>query len=238
MKYFKEILLSVSSLAIGYGISSFSQKKNDIPYNFLSKNTTEKSSLIHTEFEKKISSSSKEEDAYLISKNMADTFKEIIKNMNEHQLNSYLTKAFPNTDLSRIQNKKEFAERLLEELSSSDNSSAFTIGTLTLSKNMESSTQSDNINQIYRNQQLFAHYDTLGKVTKSDQVFVKWTNQDTGEILLFTPQKVNDLSDQNWISYSPPNGWEAGNYEIEFYEFNDHLSQIAKGKYQIRQVLD
>lgn len=226
MKYLKEILLSISSLTVGYGIASFSQNKDAISDNSLSTNTTEKSSLIHNEFEKHISSSSNVKDAHLISKNMADSFKDIIKNMTEKQLNNYLTKAFPNTDLSRIQNKKEFAERLLEELSSPGSSSAFTVGTLTLSKNMESSKQSDNVNQIYKNQQLFAHYDTLGKITKSDQVFVKWINQDTGEILLFTPQKVNDLSDQNWISYSPPNGWEEGNYEIEFYQFNDHLSQI------------
>jgi hypothetical protein len=54
--------------------------------------------------------------------------------------------------------------------------------------------------EIYAKQPLYAHFDTFGKVPPNVQVMVRWTQRDTGEILLFTPRKVSE-NQQNWVSF-------------------------------------
>ena len=60
--------------------------------------------------------------------------------------------------------------------------------------------------EIYAKQPLYAHFDTFGKVPPNAQVMVRWTQRDTGEILLFTPRKVSE-NQQNWVSFYPVLGW-------------------------------
>ncbi|MFI8008817.1 hypothetical protein ACIF8R_01340 [Acinetobacter sp. ABJ_C4_1] len=156
----------------------------------------------------------------------------------EKELDYYLSKAFPLNDLTKIQDKKKFSERLLEELSTSSKNYENNLpGEIVVSRNLANNTQPENMNQIYKNQKITAHYDTFGKVTQTNQVFVKWTNQNTGEVLLFSPQKINENSNQNWVSYAPSEGWKPGTYAIEYYEMNDQLTPIAQTSYTINQVL-
>ncbi|MFL9507010.1 hypothetical protein ACKER8_15580 [Acinetobacter baumannii] len=178
-------------------------------------------------------------NGHVLSQVTIDKIKMVLDQMSDKEVAHYLSKAFPLDNFSSIQNKKQFSERLLEELSSEASISKEDMqGKITLSRNLSNNLQSENMSQIYKNQQIVAHYDTLGKLSKSDQVFVKWINKDSGEVLLFTPQPVNPQSDQNWVSFTPPDGWKPGEYAIQYYQVNDKLTPIAQADYTIGQVLD
>ena len=239
MKYLKEIFLSISCLTISYAMAFFSNKQDTPDTQTAIKSNELLSSVVTSD--RDTSFNFNKSAPHLLSGDLVKNAKQLIQDMPESQVVHYLTKAFPDTDLSHIQDKKGFSERLLEELSDINQpSSIYPTGLLSVSQSMDSSylTNSENIANFYKNQQIFAHYDTLGKTARSDQVFVKWINQDSGEVLLFTPQKINKYSDQNWVSYSPPDGWKPGHYAIEYYEFNDRLTPIAKTSYTIRHILD
>ena len=92
--------------------------------------------------------------------------------------------------------------------------------------------------QIYASQQLFAHFDTLGKVPNNDQVFIRWSNQSTGEVLFFMPQRVSVNQQQNWVSFNPAQGWEVGIYDVKYYLANDQLTAIAQTSFSIDQIID
>jgi len=92
--------------------------------------------------------------------------------------------------------------------------------------------------QVYAGQQLFAHFDTLGKTPNNEQVFVRWSNQSTGEVLFFMPQRISANREQNWVSFKPAKGWKAGSYDVKYYQLNDQLVPIAQTSFTIDQVID
>ncbi|WP_353167011.1 hypothetical protein [Acinetobacter sp.] len=218
------------------GFNSPSHSYNEIDSKILSENINKPIPKSHDDqFNALISQS----NGHVLSQATIEKIKMILNQMPEQEVENYLTKAFPLNDFSSIQNKKQFSGRLLEELSSEAIASKEDMqGKLVLSRNLSNNLQSENMSQIYKNQQIVAHYDTLGKLSKSDQVFVKWVNKDNGEVLLFTPQPVNPQSDQNWVSYAPPDGWKPGEYAIQYFQVDDKLTPIAQADYTIGQVLD
>lgn len=243
--YFKEILIGLIGFASGYGIALMnadggflnpSQPSKEIDSKTLNENINTMITKTEGDQFNALMSQSK---GHVLSQATLDKIKVVLSQMPEQEVEHYLSKAFPLSNFGSIQNKKQFAERLLEELSSEDIVSKEDVqGKLVLSRNLSNTLQSENLSQIYRNQQIVAHYDTLGKLSKNDQVFVKWVNKDSGEVLLFTPQPVNSQSDQNWVSYAPPDGWKPGEYAIQYYQVNDTLTPIAQADYTIAQVLD
>ncbi len=44
------------------------------------------------------------------------------------------------------------------------------------------------------------------RVPNDTQVMVRWTHSDSGEVLLFTPRKVSEQQQQNWVSFYPMTG--------------------------------
>lgn len=243
--YLKEILIGLCCFGTGYGIALMntddgfnnpSHSYNEIDSKILSENINK---LIPKSHDDQFNALISQSNGHVLSQATIEKIKMILNQMPEQEVENYLTKAFPLNDFSSIQNKKQFSGRLLEELSSEAIASKEDMqGKLVLSRNLSNNLQSENMSQIYKNQQIVAHYDTLGKLSKSDQVFVKWVNKDNGEVLLFTPQPVNPQSDQNWVSYAPPDGWKPGEYAIQYFQVDDKLTPIAQADYTIGQVLD
>ena len=118
----------------------------------------------------------------------------VIDSATTEQVNKYLEQSFPDYDLSNIQNKHVFAKRLVSEFVDTKNDpNEVLAGKATVSTQQQYSAGGVLPRQIYAGQQLFAHFDTLGKVPNNEQVFVRWSNQSTGEVLFFMPQLVRRL---------------------------------------------
>ncbi|USA52421.1 hypothetical protein NDN13_13200 [Acinetobacter sp. C32I] len=160
----------------------------------------------------------------------------IIEMASEQQVGDYLKKAFPKQDFSMIQNKKTFAQRTLEELSSKNDEQALS-GRLLLALTPVMPQLSEDLRQVHQFQEVFAHFDTMGQSPMDEQIFIRWLNRDTGEVLLFTPRRVTQNVTQNWVSTTPSNGWQAGTYDVKVYQMRDQLTPIAQASYQIVQVL-
>jgi hypothetical protein len=240
---YKEASIAIISLILGYIVAlsvgedsntnrETNQKENSLSNQWISK---EDSALINGQFSQVIDN----QKGYILPASTTSKVKQIIQEMPKAEVEQYLKRAFPKVDITKIEDKRKLSERLLEELSNNDSKSLTKLeGQLTLATTSKYPLQNTEVGQIYKNQQIFAHYDLRGNFNRSEQVFVKWTNQNTGEILLFTPQNVNEIAEQNWVSYSPPEGWQPGTYNIEYFQFNSDLTPIAKTSYTINQILD
>lgn len=178
-----------------------------------------------------------EQTGKLINQSNIIDIQKIVAKAPEQTINTYLKKAFPKADLSGIQDKKLFTNRLIDELSNSDIQAQNLAGQLAISTNTLMPRQSEDLNQVYKNQEIFAHFDTMGKFPLESQVFVRWTNRDTGEILLFTPTNINAATQQNWISFAPAQGWKPGQYDVKYYQLNNDLTPIAQSSFSIQQVI-
>ena len=243
--YLKEIFIGLTCFVSGYGIAFLniddgltnpSQLFKENHYNMVNKDANEDNNL---NYAKQFNTMVSQSEGHVLPSEAIGKIKIILDQIPDREVDRYLSKAFPLSDFTGISDKKKFSERLLEELSKdAHKDSANMPGKLIVSRNLNNNLQSENMDKIYKNQQIVAHYDTLGNLAKSDQVFVKWLNRDTGEILLFTPQPVNPQSDQNWVSYSPPAGWKPGNYAVEYYQVDDQLTPIAQTDYTITDVLN
>ena len=163
----------------------------------------------------------------------------IIDQATPEQIDKYLSQAFPDYDLSAIHNKREFAKRLVGEFvdAKNDPNEAMT-GQATVTAQQQYITNNVLPRQIYAGQQLFAHFDTLGKTPNNQQVFVRWSNQATGEVLFFMPQRISANREQNWVSFNPVKGWKMGTYDVKYYQLNDQLVPIAQTSFRIDQIID
>lgn len=161
----------------------------------------------------------------------------MLNNLPESKVNNYLEQAFPEQDFQNIKNKKLFAERLIEEMNQDKDESNSLSGKIFISMNETMSEHSNQLNDIHPNQHIYAHFDTFGKVPPNTQVFVKWLNQETQEVVLFSPKYIIENSSQNWVSAVPPNGWKSGTYSVKFYQMTDSLTPIAQSSYTIQSIL-
>lgn len=163
----------------------------------------------------------------------------VIDQATPEQIDKYLSQAFPDYDLSAIHNKREFAKRLVGEFvdAKNDPNEAMT-GQATVTAQQQYIANNVLPRQIYAGQQLFAHFDTLGKTPNNQQVFVRWSNQATGEVLFFMPQRISVNREQNWVSFNPVKGWKVGTYDVKYYQLNDQLVPIAQTSFRIDQIID
>ncbi|QER38375.1 hypothetical protein F2A31_01080 [Acinetobacter suaedae] len=171
-----------------------------------------------------------------LSEQQREQVSKIIENASEQQIDEYLNKAFPKQDFTAIQNKKLFAQRALEELSSHNDQQTLS-GRLVLGRTPVMPQISEDLSQIHSNQSVFAHFDTLGKFPADEQIFIRWLNRDTGEVLMFTPRKITQDVSQNWVSAAPPTGWQIGTYDVKVYQMHDQLKPIAQASYRIVEIL-
>lgn len=161
----------------------------------------------------------------------------LLNTVPEAQLSRYLTQAFPEQDLENIKNKKVFAQHLIQAFQQKDDLSNTLSGKVYFSTNPLMPHQALPLNNIHPQQYIYAHFDSFGKTPPNTQVFVKWMNDNTQQVILFTPKYIQNNTSQNWVSFLPPQGWELGKYTVTFYEMTDELNPIAQNSYHITQLM-
>lgn len=161
----------------------------------------------------------------------------LIQHASEQQLGQYLQQAFPDYRFDQIKNKQQFAQQMLNEFVQAKNDPQQQLaGQAYVTEQSQFDPHSVLPREIYVTQPLYAHFDTLGKVPTNAQVMVRWSQRDTGEILLFTPRKVSE-NQQNWVSFYPVAGWKPGHYDVKYYQMNDQMEPIAQTSFYIQNVI-
>lgn len=162
---------------------------------------------------------------------------EMVNKMPDYVLGQYVDKFMAKDASEVISDKRRFAERAVEELYKSNDNQPL-VGTVKLSKNPAMPSSSLDTATLNKNTKLFAHLDTDGKVPASAFVFVKWVNNQTGQVLLFEKKDIVANSNQNWVSFTPYEGWAVGSYDIRFYQFTSELQPVAQLTYNIYNVIE
>jgi len=161
----------------------------------------------------------------------------IVNNMPDYMLGQYVDKFMAKGASDAINDKRQFAKRAVEELYSKNDNQPL-VGNIKLSLSSEVPAASVSTAMLNKNAKLFAHLETLGRVPASPFVFVKWVNNQTGQVLLFEKKDIVANRNQNWVSFRPYDGWSAGSYDIRFYQFTSELQPIAQLTYDIYEVVD
>lgn len=231
------IIIAFMSFTLGYITSTFSSQapSHSQPTNQNQQNPTAESGFLSQlggEFDQVNSS-----NVVTLSQQNHNKILEILNNLPQSKIDTYLEQAFPEQNLDGIRDKKQFAERLIEEMNQDKDESKTLSGKVFISSNQSISGASAPLNEVHEQQFIYAHFDTYGKVPPNTQVFVKWINQDTQEIVLFSPKYIVENSQQNWVSAVPAKGWKPGKYDVKFYQMTDSLTPIAQSSYTIQSVL-
>lgn len=160
---------------------------------------------------------------------------EIVNQMPDYMLGQYVDKFMAKGASEVIGDKRRFAQRAVEELYKENDNQPLS-GSIKLSLDSSLPSISVDTSNLNKDAKLFAHLDTDGKVPASAFVFVKWVNNQTGQVLLFEKKDIVANSNQNWVSFKPYEGWTQGSYDIRFYQFTSELEPIAQLTYQIFEV--
>ena len=163
--------------------------------------------------------------------------KQLINNMPDYVLEQYVDK-FMAADASEvITDKRRFAERAIEELYTPNDTQQLA-GTAKVSFGYAMPETSANTSRVTKFAKMYAHLDTNGQVPANKYVFVKWINNQTGQVLLFEKKNISANSNQNWVSFIPSDGWQEGSYDVRFYQFDSELQPIAQTTYNVYEVID
>lgn len=162
---------------------------------------------------------------------------DIVNKMPDYMLEQYIDKFMTQGAGEALSDKRQFAQRAVEELYKKNDNQPL-VGDVKLSLTPVMPSVSMDTSTIEKNATIFAHLDTAGKVPASPFVFVKWVNNQTGQVLLFEKKDIVANSNQNWVSFKPDDGWLKGSYDIRFYQFTSELQPVAQLTYQIYTVDD
>lgn len=163
--------------------------------------------------------------------------KAVLNAIPDIQLSAYVSRFMTQKDAELIGDKRQFANRAIEELYKQNDNQPLT-GQVLLSTTPDFPQNSMNTNTLQKRQKLYAHLNTFGKVPLGTNVFIKWTNRSTGEVLLFEKKLISPNSDTNWVSYQPYDSWQTGSYDIRFYQFTSQLEPVAQLSYDVNQVVE
>lgn len=160
---------------------------------------------------------------------------EIVNQMPDYMLDQYVDRFMAKGASEVIGDKRRFAQRAVEELYKKNDTQPLS-GTVKLSLDSSLPLTSVDTSNLNKDVKLFAHLDTDGKVPASSFVFVKWVNNQTGQVLLFEKKDIVGNSNQNWVSFIPYEGWTQGSYDIRFYQFTSELQPVAQLTYNIYNI--
>ncbi len=160
---------------------------------------------------------------------------DIVNKMPDYMLGQYIDRFMSQGAGEALADKRQFAQRAVEELYKKNDNQPL-VGEVKLSLTPSMPSSSMDTSNIEKNATIFAHLDTAGKVPASPFVFVKWVNNQTGQVLLFEKKDIVANSNQNWVSFKPDDGWTQGSYDIRFYQFTSELQPVAQLTYQIYNV--
>ena len=161
----------------------------------------------------------------------------LVNQMPDYVLGQYVDKFMAKGASEVIGDKRRFAQRAVEELYKENDNQPLS-GNIKLSLDSSMPSTSVDTSTLNKNTKLFAHLDTSSKIPQSPFVFVKWVNNQTGQVLLFEKKDIVANKNQNWVSFKPYDGWTQGSYDIRFYQFTSELQPIAQLTYQIYNVED
>lgn len=161
----------------------------------------------------------------------------LIEGMPDYVLGQYVDKFMAKDASSAITDKRRFAKRAIEELYKPNDNQRL-VGDIKLSANPAMPSLSLDTARLPKETTLYAHLDTHGQIPSSPFVFVKWVNNETGQVYLFEKKDIVANSEQNWVSFKPDEGWQPGSYDIRFYQFNSALQPIAQLTYNIAEVTE
>ncbi len=160
---------------------------------------------------------------------------DIVNKMPDYMLGQYIDRFMSQGAGEALADKRQFAQRAVEELYKKNDNQPL-VGEVKLSLTSSMPSSSMDTSNIDKNATVFAHLDTAGKVPASPFVFVKWVNNQTGQVLLFEKKDIVANSNQNWVSFKPDDGWTQGSYDIRFYQFTSELQPVAQLTYNIYKV--
>lgn len=163
--------------------------------------------------------------------------KQIIDKMPDYVLGQYVDKFMTKDASNVIIDKRRFAERAIEELYQPNDNQRL-VGEVRLSLDPTMPAASVDTSTINKDAKIYAHLDTKGQVPASPFVFVKWVNNQTGQVLLFEKKDIVADSNQNWVSFKPYDGWQPSSYDIRFYQFTSELQPVAQLTYNIYNVTE
>ena len=237
-------MLVITAFGLGYFTAQFSsdnaeqstvhdrQNSEDLNLNDLEQLLSHSNQQSHNRQD--LSSESKSQKITLQQQNQ---IKDLIQQSSDEKIETYLGKIYPKIDLSSIQNKKQFSQRLIEEFSQTQNEPHDNlVGRVVITQQEGIPQRVSDLSRIHPDQYLYAHLDTLNKVPNNRQVFIRWIYRDTGEVIFFMPQNITANQSQNWVNFKPTQGWKTGTYDVRYYQFADDLTPIAQTSYTIREL--
>ncbi len=167
------------------------------------------------------------------------TFNKIIDNLALPQLEDYLNKLISrdDTDFQQIYDKHTFAKKLIHAFLDGDNNQdikTYSNIDFSLSEKLNADKDKDiNFKISDSNQTIYAHLQLDENSDMLSNTFIKWMHIDSGRVLLFKKKDINPITRQNWVSFTPNENWNTGNYQVTFYQFNSELKPIVYGNYYI-----
>ncbi|MBA5248439.1 MAG: hypothetical protein FE834_02730 [Gammaproteobacteria bacterium] len=158
-----------------------------------------------------------------------------IDNAAPYQIEQYLNKWIAKEDLDfmQISDKQTFAKSLVREfLGEQDNLRLYTDAHINFSLSNQVDEQNLSSFKLSNSRTpLYAHLQLEGLTAAMNNIFVKWTHN--GNVLLFSKKKIDALTEDNWVNWTPEDHWKTGNYEVIFYQFDELLTPIASANYSI-----
>ena len=166
-----------------------------------------------------------------------EVFDKIIDNLSAPEIDDYLNKLVNKNDIDFNQNidKYALAKSLMREfLGENDNSNIDTYSAIEFSLSATQNTEKiTNFKLSNSKTTIYAHLQLDENAQMINNTFIKWIHIDSGKILLFENKNINPITRQNWVSFTPDENWQTGNYQVTFYQFNSELRPIIQGGYYV-----
>lgn len=151
----------------------------------------------------------------------------LVKKMPDYVLEQYIDKFMAKGVSEALTDKRRFAERAIEELYSPNDNQQLA-GVVKIGFSQIEPDVSEDTSNVTKFAKIYAHLDTKGGVPNSNIVFIKWVNNQTGQVLLFEQKAISANSNQNWVSFKPDDGWTKGSYDVRFISLHLNLHQLPK----------
>ena len=166
-----------------------------------------------------------------------EVFYKIIDNLSAPEIDDYLNKLVNKNEIDFNQSidKYALAKSLMREfLGENDNSNIDTYSAIEFSLSTTQNTEKiTNFKLSNSKTAIYAHLQLDENAQMINNTFIKWIHIDSGKILLFENKNINPITRQNWVSFTPDENWQTGNYQVTFYQFNSELKPIIQGGYYI-----
>ncbi len=163
----------------------------------------------------------------------------ILEHASNEELNDSLSLFFDKESLvAHIDDAQLFSKRIVEELGGGESDiDKFSSAHLSIAITSQTPEHQNDYFEVNPYQKIYAHIDVRGGLGIGDeQFFVRWTNLETQDVLLFKQKAILAVSEKNWVSYLPDDAWQEGRYQVTFYQFNSSLKKLASTIFYIKPI--